>query len=511
MNVVRGRELARRFTFIGVLRVDEDLLARIMSSPRLPTLPKVAFRILQLVQTPDVSIEELSNAIAIDPALAAKILKTANSGMYGRVRSVSKLRDAIMILGLRNVKTLALGFSLVADLKGTAGSGLDYSAFWRRSVVAACAARALAYRVNRQQQDEAFLGGLMHGIGIVALDRALGPRYQAIAAHLGRGANALIVLEEQRIGVSHVEVGARLAASWNLPATLTGSIAHYPAADVAPSELRPLVRCVSLGAQAGDVACGLAPGPALARFRGSAAALGIVEGEADTLLREALENASLLQQVFDASPADRIAPSELLARANDALLELNLEYAHETERLESENELLARDAATDALTGIANRRAFDQFLAQQTEIATRYGPPLSLIMIDIDHFKRVNDTYGHVVGDAVLRNVAARIHGLVRAADFVARWGGEEFVVALAGTTLAGAIETAERIRSAIATDSSVLADGVAVRVTVSAGLAMLSRGQDSTALVGAADAALYRAKAAGRDRVVGGDMQAAA
>ena len=491
--------------------MDEDLLARIMSSPRLPTLPRVAFRILQLVQMPDVSIEELSNAIAIDPALAAKILKTANSGMYGRVRSVSKLRDAIMILGLRNVKTLALGFSLVADLQGASGSGLDYSAFWRRSVVAACAARALAYRVNRAEQDEAFLGGLIHGIGIVALDHALGFRYKAIAAHLGSGAGPLIVLEEQRLGVSHVEVGARLATAWNLPPSLTSSIAHYPAAEVAPVEFRPLVRCVALGAQAGDVACSTSPGPALARFRGSAAALGIVGTDADALLREALENASLLQQVFDASPADRLAPAELLARANDALMELNLEYAQETERLESENESLARDAASDPLTGLANRRAFDQYLVQQAEIAKRYGGPLSLIMLDIDHFKRVNDRLGHMVGDEVLRNVASQIRSALRAADFVARWGGEEFVVALPGTPLSGANETAERIRAAIAADASVVATGEPVRVTVSAGVASLGSGDGATALVQAADAALYRAKAEGRNRVASRGLGAAA
>ena len=472
-----------------------------MSSPRLPTLPRVAFRILQLVQMPDVSIEELSNAIAIDPALAAKILKTANSGMYGRVRSVSKLRDAIMILGLRNVKTLALGFSLVADLQGSAGSGLDYSAFWRRSVVAACAARALAYRVNRAEQDEAFLGGLIHGIGIVALDHALGFRYKAIAAHLGSGAGPLIVLEEQRLGVSHVEVGARLATGWNLPPALTSSIAHYPAAEVAPVEFRPLVRCVALGAQAGDVACSTAPGPALARFRGSAAALGIVGSDADALLREALENASLLQQVFDASPADRLAPAELLARANDALMELNLEYAQETERLESENESLARDAASDALTGLANRRAFDQYLVQQTEIAKRYGGPLSLIMIDIDHFKRVNDRLGHLVGDEVLRSVASQIRGRYEPRTSSPAGWRRVCCCPPRHTALRGKRNSRAHPRG-YRGDTSVAVANEPVRITVSLGVVTLRSGDDATSLVEAADAALYRAKAAGRNRL---------
>jgi len=482
--------------------VDEALLATVMNSSRLPTLPRVAFRILQLVESPDVSIDELSNAVSVDPALATRILRAANSGMYGRVRGVAKLRDAVLILGLRNVKTLALGFSLVSDLKGVAGSGLDYTAFWRRSVVAACGARALAYRINRSQQDEAFLGGLMHGIGVVALDRTLGAHYREVARHLGCGVDSLIVIEQQRIGISHIEVGARLAAAWNLPPALCASIGHYPAPDTVPDAMRPLVRCVSLGAQAGDVSCSVAPGPALARFRGSAAALGIGEADADAFLREAFENASLLQQAFDGPGAGRIAPGELLARANEALLELSMEYAHETERLESENLLLARDASTDGLTGLANRRSFDDFLAQQVQLATRFGQPLSLVIIDIDHFKRVNDCYGHLAGDDVLQHVAACLRQTVRVGDLVARYGGEEFAVVLPGTPLAGAVETAERVRCAIAEQSYTTSGGVIVTVTVSAGVATLARGASEEGLVAAADAALYRAKDGGRDRV---------
>ncbi|HXU23315.1 MAG TPA: GGDEF domain-containing protein, partial [Tepidiformaceae bacterium] len=126
-------------------------------------------------------------------------------------------------------------------------------------------------------------------------------------------------------------------------------------------------------------------------------------------------------------------------------------------------------------------------------------------------FKRVNDRLGHMVGDEVLRNVASQIRSALRAADFVARWGGEEFVVALPGTPLSGANETAERIRAAIAADASVVATGQPVRVTVSAGVATLGSGDGATALVQAADAALYRAKAEGRNRVASRGLGAAA
>ena len=166
------------------------------------------------------------------------------------------------------------------------------------------------------------------------------------------------------------------------------------------------------------------------------------------------------------------------------------------------NEALRRSVSYDHLTGLANRRAFFEAAESELERWSRTRSPLSLIVIDADHFKVVNDTYGHHAGDAVLRHLAAGIAAASRTMDFVARFGGEEFVVLLPSTDLAGAGVVARRILNSVAAQV-VEVDGKRICYTVSAGIAMMepdSGGLDT--MMKRADAALYVAKANGRNRV---------
>ncbi len=174
--------------------------------------------------------------------------------------------------------------------------------------------------------------------------------------------------------------------------------------------------------------------------------------------------------------------------------------------LEAQSSMLEELARSDAVTGIANRRGLMDDLTAEVYRALRYRRPLSVLMIDIDHFKRVNDTYGHAVGDHVLQEVATTMRASVRASDLVARYGGEEFVVVLPETDLVAAALTAEKLRSAIATHDFTEA-GRDLEVTVSVGVAALTEGRLSPAetarrLLVKADAAMYEAKHAGRNRV---------
>jgi diguanylate cyclase (GGDEF)-like protein len=163
------------------------------------------------------------------------------------------------------------------------------------------------------------------------------------------------------------------------------------------------------------------------------------------------------------------------------------------------NELLA----TDVLTGLANRRRLEETLEREVTRALRFDAPLSVIMLDLDHFKRVNDTHGHRAGDAVLTAVGEVVTSQLREVDAAGRYGGEELLLILPEATLEGAHTVAERVRGAIAA-CVVHYDGQRLRVTASAGCATLVPGAPRTAdrLVYAADAALYRAKKLGRDRV---------
>jgi diguanylate cyclase (GGDEF)-like protein len=163
---------------------------------------------------------------------------------------------------------------------------------------------------------------------------------------------------------------------------------------------------------------------------------------------------------------------------------------------------VADSALRDPLTGLLNRRYFDEAVQTVHASARRSGDPLSLIVLDLDHFSSVNNEHGHSVGDSVLRRVARSIKTAVRESDVVVRYGGEEFVVITPGTDDEGAVEIAERIRQAVGRSSVEPVDGRIIPITISAGVACLVDEPDGHSLFRAADSALLAAKRSGRNRV---------
>ncbi|WP_162600034.1 sensor domain-containing diguanylate cyclase [Azospirillum sp. TSH58] len=171
--------------------------------------------------------------------------------------------------------------------------------------------------------------------------------------------------------------------------------------------------------------------------------------------------------------------------------------------LKESEERLRRLSITDSLTGVSNRRHFVEAAEQELARARRYGRPVTLLMLDLDHFKSINDTHGHAVGDEALRAFTAASRALLRENDLLGRTGGEEFAILLPETDIAGARMVAERIRRRTA-ELAVPAGDETVRFTVSIGVACCAAGtRDVDAMLSSADEALYRAKAAGRNRVV--------
>lgn len=162
---------------------------------------------------------------------------------------------------------------------------------------------------------------------------------------------------------------------------------------------------------------------------------------------------------------------------------------------------VAQAALRDPLTGVSNRAVLDQSLPREIGLARRNGMPLSLLMLDIDHFKNVNDTYGHSTGDVVIKEIARAISSAVRDSDLVCRYGGEEFSVVLNNCQRDGAVMLAERLRCLISELECRDADGNIVRVTTSIGIAGLTAEDDAGSLLNRADQALYTAKNNGRDR----------
>jgi len=231
-----------------------------------------------------------------------------------------------------------------------------------------------------------------------------------------------------------------------------------------------------------------------------------------------------LQRLIDNVSADMGEHSDYLAEVNEglavavrdetqlvatALTKLLVANSKLRERLESAEALLmeqaetiethATEARTDALTGLVNRRAFDDEINRCFAAYRRQGRTFSVVLLDLDHFKKWNDTYGHQSGDQVLARVAAILRDNAREMDLVARYGGEEFALILPGTTLPDATLVAERARTTIA-ETNFGTDEEEAPMTISAGTAEVSTEDSATTLVSRADTALYQAKASGRD-----------
>jgi diguanylate cyclase (GGDEF)-like protein len=237
-------------------------------------------------------------------------------------------------------------------------------------------------------------------------------------------------------------------------------------------------------------------------------------GERDglQLIREAVAQGCRTPIVFlTAETAERVDVAAMEAGALDYLvkgeitsrtLERSLRYAL---KLGDTLEALRRLATRDQLTGLLNRREFDRILNEEEERVRRFKHSLGLVMVDIDHFKAVNDTHGHSAGDVVLREVARRAAAEVRTVDRALRYGGEELALILVQTDRAGALDLARRVCKAIEREPVIVSDTLALNITASAGAAAIPEDADTgLKLLNAADKALYAAKAGGRNRAKG-------
>ena len=194
-----------------------------------------------------------------------------------------------------------------------------------------------------------------------------------------------------------------------------------------------------------------------------------------------------------------IDKNELLARVRTQVRKKRY-----TERLRDNVQMSIEMAITDALTGLYNRRYMESHVGTLVEQASARGKPLTVLVLDIDYFKSINDSHGHDAGDDVLREFAIRIRKSIRGIDLACRYGGEEFVVVMPETDLAVATMVAERLRRRIASEAFPIQQGArSVEVTISIGIAALGRGDNAASVIKRADQALYRAKRDGRNRVV--------
>jgi diguanylate cyclase (GGDEF)-like protein len=485
--------------------MNDELLKRVKECPNLPSLPSIAMQVLELATQQDIDIAEIARIISKDPAMSGKILKTVNSSFYGRSQHVSTISHALVILGLQSVKTLVLGFSLVSHLTRSKSKGFKHLTYWKRSVFAATAARTIAAKINLVQQEEAFLAALLMDIGMLVLDLTLGETYGATHAKTTTH-EELPAVENADLGGTHAEVGGVIADQWKLPPLLAMPILHHHDPDsIADPILKRLAQTVHLGSRVADVFVDDEPTAAIAAVRrGLKELCGMSETECDCLLKEIGTRTKEVATLFEINIGSVADYESILKRANEALVELTLQSQMQATQLQEQNVTLKKAATTDGLTGLFNRAHFDQFMVEQFAIAQRDRTCLSLLLLDVDKFKSVNDKYGHPAGDQVLRYLGKLLRSAARAQDVAARYGGEEMCLVLVGTPRLTAATVAESIRRAIvAQPINIGAD--ALPITASIGVASFEPGspfKEVSHLLKAADLAVYAAKKGGRNCV---------
>jgi diguanylate cyclase (GGDEF)-like protein len=628
-------------------------------SGRLPSPSGVGLQIMKLTQDDGHSAREIGQAILGDPALTGRLLKLANSARSGFVQPISTVSEAIIRLGIRTVRNVALGFSLVTENRHGFCAGFDYDRFWARSLARASACQGLSRQTGVGVPAEMYVLGLLSNVGHLALASVHPERYSKLLKKYDPDASSEFGRYERReFEVDHAEVAAFMLQDWGLPegfqnavltherpikadgprgrpiedipdllragallsevmlargnesavvwsrwavgveklcrrlrmepetfhaftdkvladwgewgevfgiptqgapdfrklrkharearkrgpapsasteeqlpqrsvpsrgllivdadpevrATLSDSLqseehAVFTASDheeAAEFALRELPRIVVLD-------CDLADGQGMKLLK---SLRGTKEGKRMYIVTTSAHvDADMECEAFDSGANDHLTkpfnPRVLLARIQAANTVIQLQDQEERERADVEEahaELtiqrrrIARMARTDPLTGVHNRQAMMESIGRCWNTWVRKELPFSVILIDIDHFKKVNDENGHDVGDVVLRETAHAMKRTLREEEDLCRIGGEEFLVVCPATTMEEAAACAERLRETIATNV-IRCKGFHGSVTMSLGVASAGRWmQTFDHLLKAADLAAYAAKGAGRN-----------
>ena len=505
-------------------KLNKPILHLIKKELLLPTPPAIAIQILNTVQKDEAALIELAEIISADPVLTAKMLKVANSGAFPCKNKITNINRAMSILGTNIIKNIALTFVLTADLSERKPDDFDFDHFWRYSVTSAVAAETLA-KAFKHHNDDIFVTALLQDLGMLVIALTKGVEYTVLLEEAQLpGVPSLADLEQEKYGYDHQQVSYALLLSWNLPDSISTPILYHHQIEGVPEECQKAAEILHFADRLSAIynETGTAE-KARALQQQLVERFSIDETQSLELLDDIATNSSKTIKAFDLDPGEIKPYSILLQEANTELGKLNLsneqiilemkeaknkakKLAHQ---LRNANIQLKELAYRDSLTGLYNHRHFQETLTGELSRAARYHSSVSLILLDIDLFKGVNDTYGHLAGDQVLINIAKAITSAVRPSDITARYGGDEFAVIMPETSAAGVKIFSSRLRRCIE-GSPTLVDGQVIYVTVSLGTTTLKPDQPDVTkdfLIKTADRGLYLSKDNGRNQVTNLDL----
>lgn len=479
------------------------LVADLLKCPDLPTLPSVAINVLKLARTDHPSVNDYASVIERDPALTMRIITLANSAFFSRTHTkVHTCREAASRLGLETTLAAVMSFSLLQNR----GSDVHYQRVWMRSIIASLAARHLAIYLCPEMAGPVFTAALLQDIGIMAL-RATYPEEINNLYNEDLLSHRQLSESEQRVfGCDHSQIGAWLAANWGVPVPLAQRIcdSHGEYNIASPDML-----CIQLSGPIADAWLSSHPAQSLVMVIRE---FETYQGAHTISLRHLLEN---IQQQLPAL-ADMLRMSapplqdneSLLAEAQQLLFRQTLQLNARLDTQQAELEILRKRqdeleerSRTDALTGLANRAWLEEQLQKRFALCQEQARTLSVVFIDLDHFKKLNDQHGHQMGDTVLEKFGKTLQSLVREGDLAGRWGGEEFLIILPDEDAKAAHVFAKRIAQRLEKTPMANDGQYPIFVSVSIGIACLEDGGFASPgeLIDAADKSMYFVKRTGR------------
>ncbi len=502
----------------------QEIKTRLTAEIELPSPPAIAVRILKTVQQEDFSMDDLARIISADVALTTKLLRVANSAYYALPNKVSNVNKALGILGTNIIKNIALSFVIAGDLQKSERSYFKFDHFWRRSVTTAVAADLLTKAINKHN-DDIFVTGLLQDIGIMVIFLYKGKTYDnALNSETSCDDKNLIAIEQKNFQFNHQQLSHILLSDWGLPDTITAPLLYHHEPDKAPKHLQETASILEVASLLSSVYLGSETATNVCLVSQKMKDYFSIEPEQTReIIDQVALQSVLILEIFEIK-ADDIKPySTILQEANEELGKLNLSYEQlvlELKESKAKSERFAKElqqanlkleelAFRDSLTGIYNHRYFQEVLSKEIARSRRYHRSLSVLIFDIDYFKKVNDTHGHPAGDKVLVQLAQSIEKTIRPSDVLARYGGEEFIIVLPETNLAGLRVFAERLRRCV--EQQEIIDGPnVIKVTISGGGVHLPPQVDipQSELVDLADKKLYISKKEGRNRVTVADCQ---
>jgi len=473
----------------------------------LPTLPGIAARLLEAFQAEEPDINEIGDIISADPVLTSKILKIVNSSFYSLLSKITSVKHAINLMGLKAVQNLALSFSLVNKFRAGKTAKFDYSCFWKDSLIGAISAKYLAEKIASDFYEDAFLIGLMQNIGLMTIGHSFSEKYLQILEKTDTEQFSPIEAETIVLGINHMEIGEYLIKSWGLPEHFYKPIGYHHSPDKISSDqhdvniLSKILHLSSLYLE----------------FFKDDKSMNVLEiiniwtnqyGFCDVNGLEAIEDineqAQIIFHLFEFDFKTESEYTVFLETAKAKQADLSTEIINDMMEQKHNIEVLQKEVGQDSMTHFYNHERFRELLKHEIGRAERYKIELSVIMCDIDNFKAINDSFGHLAGDGVIKTVANCLKEHLRKSDLIARYGGDEFSIILPHTTPEKAYDIAERHREKIAA-LKIKYQKHKFTLTMSFGIASFQGGARTSVdeLIRKADKALYKAKSTGKNQSI--------